>query len=127
MISFRESLRMRCRTTACFWTLKMIFFFQIMKKIEIISDCDVLEGVSTEDPVRMYLKEIGNVPLLSGEEEVELARRVEEGGRGGEEKATEANLRLVVSIAKKYVRPGDAFPGSDSGRKHGPYESCGQV
>ena len=73
------------------------------EEIEIISDVDVLEGVSTEDPVRMYLKEIGNVPLLSGEEEVELARRVEEGDEEAKKKLTEANLRLVVSIAKKYV------------------------
>ncbi|HIR12588.1 MAG TPA: RNA polymerase sigma factor RpoD [Candidatus Choladousia intestinavium] len=79
------------------------------EEIEIISDVDVLEGVSTEDPVRMYLKEIGNVPLLSGEEEVELARRVEEGDEEAKKKLTEANLRLVVSIAKKYVGRGMPF------------------
>ena len=49
------------------------------EEIELIDDVDVLEGVSTEDPVRMYLKEIGNVPLLSGDEEIELAKRVEQG------------------------------------------------
>ena len=79
------------------------------EEIEIISDVDVLEGVSTEDPVRMYLKEIGNVPLLSGDEEVELARRVEEGDEEAKKKLTEANLRLVVSIAKRYVGRGMPF------------------
>ena len=70
---------------------------------------DVLEGVSTEDPVRMYLKEIGNVPLLSGDEEVELAKRVEQGDEEAKKALTEANLRLVVSIAKKYVGRGMPF------------------
>ncbi len=79
------------------------------EEIEIINDADILEGVSTEDPVRMYLKEIGNVPLLSGEEEVELARRVEAGDEEAKKKLTEANLRLVVSIAKKYVGRGMPF------------------
>ena len=79
------------------------------EEIEAISDVDILEGDSTEDPVRMYLKEIGNVPLLSGEEEVELARRVEEGDEEAKRKLTEANLRLVVSIAKKYVGRGMPF------------------
>ena len=74
---------------------------------EIIEDVDVLEGVSTEDPVRMYLKEIGNVPLLTGDEEVELAKRVEAGDEEAKKKLTEANLRLVVSIAKKYVGRGN--------------------
>ena len=78
-------------------------------EVEIIDDVDVLEGVSTEDPVRMYLKEIGNVPLLSTEEEIELAKRVEEGDKAAKKKLTEANLRLVVSIAKKYVGRGMPF------------------
>ena len=78
-------------------------------EVEIIDDVDVLEGVSTEDPVRMYLKEIGNVPLLSTEEEIELAKRVEEGDEAAKKKLTEANLRLVVSIAKKYVGRGMLF------------------
>ena len=78
-------------------------------EVEIIDDVDVLEGVSTEDPVRMYLKEIGNVPLLSTEEEIELAKRVEEGDEAAKKKLTEANLRLVVSIAKKYVCRGMPF------------------
>ena len=79
------------------------------EEIGLISDVDILEGVSTEDPVRMYLKEIGNVPLLSGEEEVELAKRVEQGDEEAKKKLTEANLRLVVSIAKKYVGRGMQF------------------
>ena len=78
-------------------------------EVEIIDDVDVLEGVSWEDPVRMYLKEIGNVPLLSTEEEIELAKRVEEGDEAAKKKLTEANLRLVVSIAKKYVGRGMPF------------------
>ena len=79
------------------------------EEIGLISDVDILEGVSTEDPVRMYLKEIGNVPLLSGEEEVELAKRVEQGDEEAKKKLTEENLRLVVSIAKKYVGRGMPF------------------
>lgn len=78
-------------------------------EVEIIDDVDVLEGVSTEDPVRMYLKEIGNVPLLSTEEEIELAKKVEQGDEEAKKKLTEANLRLVVSIAKKYVGRGMPF------------------
>ena len=70
------------------------------------------EGVSLEDPVRMYLKEIGKVPLLSADEEIELAQLMEQGGEAGEEakkKLAEANLRLVVSIAKRYVGRGMLF------------------
>ena len=67
------------------------------------------DGVSTEDPVRMYLKEIGNVPLLSADEETELARRMEEGDEEAKKKLAEANLRLVVSIAKRYVGRGMLF------------------
>ena len=76
---------------------------------ELLDDLDVLEGVSTEDPVRMYLKEIGNVPLLTSEEEVELAKRIEAGDEDAKRQLTEANLRLVVSIAKKYVGRGMPF------------------
>ncbi|MCD7763563.1 MAG: RNA polymerase sigma factor RpoD [Lachnospiraceae bacterium] len=79
------------------------------EEVENLNDVDVLEGVSTEDPVRMYLKEIGNVPLLTGEEEIELAKRVEQGDEEAKKKLTEANLRLVVSIAKKYVGRGMPF------------------
>ena len=78
-------------------------------EVEIIDDADVLEGVSTEDPVRMYLKEIGNVPLLSTEEEVALAQRVEAGDESAKKQLIEANLRLVVSIAKRYVGRGMPF------------------
>ena len=78
-------------------------------EVEIIDDVDVLEGVSTEDPVRMYLKEIGNVPLLTTEQEVELAKRVEAGDEEAKKQLTEANLRLVVSIAKKSVGRGMPF------------------
>ena len=79
------------------------------EEVEIINDADILDGVSTEDPVRMYLKESGNVPLLTSEEEVELAKRVEQGDQEAKKKLTEANLRLVVSIAKKYVGRGMPF------------------
>ncbi len=76
---------------------------------EKLDEVDVLEGVSTEDPVRMYLKEIGNVPLLNSEQEVMLAKRVESGDEEAKKQLTEANLRLVVSIAKKYVGRGMPF------------------
>ncbi len=66
-------------------------------------DLSVPEGVSIEDPVRMYLKEIGKVPLLSAEEEITLAQRMEEGDENAKKRLAEANLRLVVSIAKRYV------------------------
>ena len=70
---------------------------------------DLLEGVGTEDPVRMYLKEIGTVALLTAEEELELARRKTEGDLIAKEKLIEANLRLVVSIAKRYTGRGMSF------------------
>ena len=70
---------------------------------------DLLEGVGTEDPVRMYLKEIGTVPLLSGDEELELAKRKQEGDEYEKQKLIEANLRLVVSIAKRYTGRGMSF------------------
>ncbi len=70
---------------------------------------DLLEGIGTEDPVRMYLKEIGTVPLLTAEEEVELARRKAEGDVRAKERLIEANLRLVVSIAKRYTGRGMSF------------------
>ena len=72
-------------------------------------DIPVTEGVNVEDPVRMYLKDIGKVPLLSAEEEIELAKRIEEGDEYAKKQLSEANLRLVVSIAKKYVGRGMLF------------------
>ena len=72
-------------------------------------DLSVPEGVSIEDPVRMYLKEIGKVPLLSAEEEIELAQRMENGDEYAKKRLAEANLRLVVSIAKRYVGRGMLF------------------
>ncbi len=72
-------------------------------------DLTVLEGVSVNDPVRMYLKEIGKVPLLTSEEEVHLAKAMEKGDEEAKRKLVEANLRLVVSIAKKYVGRGMQF------------------
>ena len=72
-------------------------------------DLSVPEGVSIEDPVRMYLKEIGKVPLLSAEEEISLAQRMENGDESAKKRLAEANLRLVVSIAKRYVGRGMLF------------------
>lgn len=72
-------------------------------------DLSVPDGISIEDPVRMYLKEIGKVPLLSAEEEVELAKRMADGDEDAKKRLAEANLRLVVSIAKRYVGRGMLF------------------
>ena len=72
-------------------------------------DLSVPEGIAIDDPVRMYLKEIGKVPLLSSEEEIELANRIEAGDQYAKKKLAEANLRLVVSIAKRYVGRGMLF------------------
>jgi RNA polymerase primary sigma factor len=73
------------------------------------AELSLLEGVSVDDPVRMYLKEIGRVPLLTAEEEVDLAKRIEAGDEEARRKLAEANLRLVVSIAKRYVGRGMLF------------------
>lgn len=70
---------------------------------------DLLEGIGTEDPVRMYLKEIGTVPLLNAEEELRLAKRKADGDDDAKERLIEANLRLVVSIAKRYTGRGMSF------------------
>ncbi len=72
-------------------------------------DLTVPDGISIEDPVRMYLKEIGKVPLLSAEEEIELAQKMEDGNEEAKKRLAEANLRLVVSIAKRYVGRGMLF------------------
>ena len=86
---------------------------QEIKKIEVseedLEDLSVPEGINVDDHVRMYLKEIGKVPLLSADEEIEFARLMSEGDEGAKKKLTEANLRLVVSIAKRYVGRGMLF------------------
>ncbi|WP_298592786.1 RNA polymerase sigma factor RpoD [uncultured Mitsuokella sp.] len=76
---------------------------------EVEIDLSVPEGISIDDPVRMYLKEIGRVPLLTAEEEVALAKRMENGEEEAQRRLAEANLRLVVSIAKRYVGRGMLF------------------
>ena len=73
------------------------------------NDISVPEGIGTNDPVRMYLKEIGNIPLLTQEEEIELAKVMKAGSKKAAKKMAEANLRLVVSIAKRYVGRGMQF------------------
>ena len=79
------------------------------EEVEKDLDLTLPEGINIDDPVRMYLKEIGKVPLLSAEEEVELAQRMEDGDEAAKKKLAEANLRLVVSIAKRYVGRGMLF------------------
>ena len=76
---------------------------------EIDVDASMPKGIAVDDPVRMYLKEIGKVPLLSADEEIELAKRMEQGDEYAKQKLCEANLRLVVSIAKRYVGRGMLF------------------
>ena len=79
------------------------------EEVEEDLDLSVPEGIAIDDPVRMYLKEIGKVPLLSSEEEIKLANRIEQGDQTAKKKLAEANLRLVVSIAKRYVGRGMLF------------------
>ena len=79
------------------------------EEVEVEIDLSIPEGIGIDDPVRMYLKEIGRVPLLSPEEEVELAKRMEQGEEEAKRRLAEANLRLVVSIAKRYVGRGMLF------------------
>lgn len=83
----------------------------VMENVDIEEELDlsVPEGIAIDDPVRMYLKEIGKVPLLSSEDEIEIAKRIEEGDPKAKKKLAEANLRLVVSIAKRYVGRGMLF------------------
>ena len=76
---------------------------------EIDVDATVPKGIAVDDPVRMYLKEIGKVPLLTADEEIELAKRMEQGDEDAKKRLCEANLRLVVSIAKRYVGRGMLF------------------
>lgn len=82
---------------------------QIEEEQEETIEIAIPEGIAIDDPVRMYLKEIGKVPLLSSEEEIELANRIEQGDEYAKKKLAEANLRLVVSIAKRYVGRGMLF------------------
>ncbi len=79
------------------------------KSEDIDIDLSIPEGISIDDPVRMYLKEIGRVPLLTAEEEIFLAKRMEDGDEDAQKRLAEANLRLVVSIAKRYVGRGMLF------------------
>jgi RNA polymerase primary sigma factor len=83
--------------------------FDDIKAAEGDLDLSVPEGISIDDPVRMYLKEIGKVPLLNAEEEIDLAQRMEKGDGEAKRRLAEANLRLVVSIAKRYVGRGMLF------------------
>jgi RNA polymerase primary sigma factor len=76
---------------------------------EVEIDLSIPEGIALDDPVRMYLKEIGRVPLLSADDEIQLAQRVEAGDESAKRRLAEANLRLVVSIAKRYVGRGMLF------------------
>ncbi len=81
----------------------------VQEAVEEDLDLSVPEGIGIDDPVRMYLKEIGKVPLLTAEEEIEIAQRMEQGDDAAKRKLAEANLRLVVSIAKRYVGRGMLF------------------
>jgi len=83
--------------------------FHMNHDVDLESDAGLLKGIAVDDPVRMYLKEIGKVPLLSAEEEIELAKRMEQGDEAAKQRLCEANLRLVVSIAKRYVGRGMLF------------------
>lgn len=80
-----------------------------IKDDDIDIDLSIPEGINIDDPVRMYLKEIGRVPLLSADEEIKLAKRMEDGDLEAQKRLAEANLRLVVSIAKRYVGRGMLF------------------
>ena len=88
---------------------------------------DLLEGIGTEDPVRMYLKEIGTVPLLTADEELDLAQRKADGDEFAKERLIEANLRLVVSIAKTLYRQGHELPGPGTGGQFRTDQGRGKV
>ncbi len=81
----------------------------VMDEDDVDLDSSIPKGIAVDDPVRMYLKEIGKVPLLSADEEIELAQRMEQGDEEAKKRLCEANLRLVVSIAKRYVGRGMLF------------------
>ncbi|MBU5427093.1 RNA polymerase sigma factor RpoD [Tissierella pigra] len=80
-----------------------------LEEVDIKEDLSVPKGINVDDPVRMYLKEIGKIPLLTGDEEIKLAKRMQDGDEEAKKKLAEANLRLVVSIAKRYVGRGMLF------------------
>jgi len=80
-----------------------------LEEVDIKEDLSVPKGINVDDPVRMYLKEIGKIPLLTGDEEIDLAKRMQEGDEEAKKQLAEANLRLVVSIAKRYVGRGMLF------------------
>ncbi len=82
---------------------------ELILEENIEDDVALLKGINIDDPVRMYLKEIGKVPLLSADEEIELAKKMEQGNEDAKKRLVEANLRLVVSIAKRYVGRGMLF------------------
>ena len=92
-----------------------------------IDPLELAAEYNLDDPVRMYLKEIGQVKLLTADEEMELAKRVSEGDKAAKDRLTEANLRLVVSIAKKYSGRGLHIPGSHSGGQYRPHPRRRQV
>ncbi len=89
--------------------IDVLGIMDIEEDIEKEIDISLPEGINIDDPVRMYLKEIGKVPLLSADEEIELAKKMEDGDEFAKKKLAEANLRLVVSIAKRYVGRGMLF------------------
>ena len=98
--------------------------------VDVLESALSAEGVNIDDPVKVYLKEIGRVPLLSPEEEINLALKIQAGGPEGEkakQRLSEANLRLVVSIAKRYVGRGmqflDLYPGGQPGPLSRPWKS----
>ncbi|WMM26989.1 RNA polymerase sigma factor RpoD [Tissierella sp. MB52-C2] len=80
-----------------------------LEDTDVKEDLSVPKGINVDDPVRMYLKEIGKIPLLTGDEEIKLAKRMQDGDEEAKKKLAEANLRLVVSIAKRYVGRGMLF------------------
>ena len=93
--------------------------------VDVLESALSAEGVNIDDPVKVYLKEIGRVPLLSPEEEINLALKIQAGGPEGEkakQRLSEANLRLVVSIAKRYVAAACSF-WTLSRRQPGPYQA----
>ena len=94
-------------------------------KLDEITDTS-FEGISVDDPVRMYLREIGKIPLLTFDEELDLAKRILEGDEEAKQKLAESNLRLVVSIAKKYVGRGMLFL-LNSRRKYGINKSSRKI